>query len=143
MKTSLGTRRRKTPQSRVTLSNNDLERISIARASGKTWRDIQGLSARFERVPLQSLWKMWKEGKVMPKYREKDTRPRIRIVAAVDAETKAAVRAAAEGLGVTEAEWIRRQVGMGLFTGALMAAAKVEARIAEKLREVLEVEGER
>ena len=70
-------------------------------------------------------------------------RKRVRIIAQVDPETKAAVHAAAEGMGLTEAEWLRRQVSMGLFTGALMAAAKVEARIAEKLREVLEVEGER
>ena len=87
----------------VTLGNNDLERISELRASGHKWREIQADSERFSEIPLQSLWKMWKRGEVMPKYRRKDKRGR-RYRVTVDAETHARIRRLAAERGVTMGE---------------------------------------
>ena len=92
----------------VIISNSDVERLRALRASGMKWRAIQDENDKFSRVPLQSLWKMWKDGEVLKKYRPKDNRKRYRIN--VDEETHTRIQQAAAREGVTVAEWVREKV---------------------------------
>jgi len=74
-----------------------------------TWREIQQESARFAKVPLQSLWRMWEKGEVFPKYRRKDNRERRHRVT-VSPELHAHIKREAQRAGCTMGEWVERVV---------------------------------